>query len=259
MLQWSYYTYWSGPAGRRLRDLHPPRPRLGRGADQRRADDARRRLAVRRVDGLQGRRRGQLPQDPRARARVRRTRPRARRGSSGSPAASVPELLPQARTAPGGRSSATPATTRTRSPPRASATRSATPKRCSRRARRRRSRGARSVRRRDGGLPAARDAHALPIYEFTTQLATLEAAAARDAAAARRRPRQPGRHGRVRQRHRRDRVAGGVLRPRQHRAPHVSGRRRMNDLFRLAAGVALPGRPSVSPTRPGWPWVHGRR
>ena len=67
---------------------------------------------------------------------------------------------------------------------------------------------------------ATRDAHVLPIYEFTTQLATLE-------------PPPPEMqqllgavHGNqdamddVRQHHRRHRVAGRVLRSREHRADH---------------------------------------
>ena len=58
-----------------------------------------------------------------------------------------------------------------------------------------------------------RDAHVLPMYEFTTAARDAGAAAARDAAAARRGARQPGRDGRVRQHQRRHRVAGRVLRP----------------------------------------------
>ena len=65
-----------------------------------------------------------------------------------------------------------------------------------------------------------RDTHSMPMYEFTTQLATLE-------------PPPPemqqllgGIHGnqtadgRLRQHHRRDPLARRVLRPRQHRGPH---------------------------------------
>ena len=75
MLQWSYYTYWSGlPVDGFEITIRPDRG-FGALPDERRADAARRRLAVRRVGGLQDRRRGELPQDARARARVRRARP----------------------------------------------------------------------------------------------------------------------------------------------------------------------------------------
>ena len=60
----------------RLRDHDPARQRLGRGRHERRADDARRRLAVRRIVGVQGRCGGQLPQDARAVASVRRAHAR---------------------------------------------------------------------------------------------------------------------------------------------------------------------------------------
>ena len=93
MLQWSYYTYWSGLPVDGFEIVHPPRPRLGGAPDERRPDAARRRLAVRRVDGLQGRRRGQLPQDPRARRPSSPSASAARRARSGSPAASVPNFF----------------------------------------------------------------------------------------------------------------------------------------------------------------------
>ena len=93
MLQWSYYTYWSGlPVDGFEIYIRPDRGWAAVG-DQRRPDDARRRLALRRVAGLQGRHRGQLPQDARARPRVRRARPRPRRARSGSRAASVPNFF----------------------------------------------------------------------------------------------------------------------------------------------------------------------
>ena len=50
-----YYTYWSGlPDGRPLRGVHPTGPGMGSGADARRPDTRRRRLAVRGVRGEQG-------------------------------------------------------------------------------------------------------------------------------------------------------------------------------------------------------------
>ena len=84
------------------------------------------------------------------------------------------QLLPQALSAPAGDSSATPVTTRTRSPRRASATRSATRRRSPRRSTRPSPACARSTRRWPT-TTATRDEHAMPIFEFTTQLATLEA------------------------------------------------------------------------------------
>ena len=91
-----YYTYWSGlPMDGRFEVCIRPGPRVRGGADARRADAGRRRLAVRGVRGQQERRRGQLPGDVRPRARVRRADPRRHargplRGHGGA------ELLPPA-------------------------------------------------------------------------------------------------------------------------------------------------------------------
>ena len=83
-----YYTYWSGlPMDGRFEVYIRPTAGFARGADERRPDAGRRRLAVRGVRGEQARRRGQLP------ARCSSSRPSspsgsaartARRGSSGT-------------------------------------------------------------------------------------------------------------------------------------------------------------------------------
>ena len=148
----------------------------------------RRRLAVRRGRRRTGRHRGATSSRPlELAARVRRAGPRGaprverfhRRRPSRTSSAS--------RTAPAGRWSATPATTRTRSPRRASPTPSATPS-CGRARWTTAFSGRRPVRR--GAWRAtrqARDASVLPIYEFTSQLATLAPPPPETAAASRRR------------------------------------------------------------------------
>ena len=83
------------------------------------------------------------------------------------------ELLSASPTAPAGRWSATPATTRTSSPPRASTTPSGTPS-CAPPRYDEVFSGARPFEDAMGDYQATRDAHVLPMYEFTTQLATLE-------------------------------------------------------------------------------------
>ena len=125
-LQWSYYTYWSGLAGRRVRDRDPARSRLGSGSHQRRPHDARR------SDGPSPRPRRTRPTSRATTSRRWSWRPSSpsesapRPGRSGSREARA-RTSSASRSAPGGRSSGMPATTRTRSPPRASATHSATP------------------------------------------------------------------------------------------------------------------------------------
>ena len=66
---------------------------------------------------------------------------------------------------------------------------------------------------------AERDTHSMPIYEFTTQLATLEPPPPEMQQLLGSHPRQPARDGCLRQRHRRDALPHRVLRPRQHRRP----------------------------------------
>ena len=95
MLQWGYYTYWSDLPVDGFEIVIRP----DRGWAALPTNDGLTMLvvglAVRRVDRLQGRRRGQLPQDARARARVRRARPR--RATRGAVLRRVrPQLLPQA-------------------------------------------------------------------------------------------------------------------------------------------------------------------
>ena len=72
MLQWSYYTYWSGLPVDGFEIVVRP----DRGWAAMPTNDgltlARRRLALLRVHGVQGRRRSQLSQDPRTGPRVRR-------------------------------------------------------------------------------------------------------------------------------------------------------------------------------------------
>ena len=69
----------------------------------------------------------------------------------------------------------------------------------------------------------ARDEHAMPIYEFTTQLATLEPPPPEMQQLLVRRESDRGGHGRVREHRRRDDVADRVLRSRAHRADHGRG------------------------------------
>ena len=59
------------------------------------------------------------------------------------------------------------------------------------------------LRRRHGRLPATRDTHVLPMYEFTAELATLQPPPPELQQLLGGRPRQPGGDGRLRQRHRR--------------------------------------------------------
>ena len=158
--------------GRPLRGLHPPGPGFAACAHPRRPDAGRRRLAVRGVRGQQGRRRRQLPQDVRPGAGLRRADPR-RQARSALRRHGGAELLPQALSARAGRWSATPATTRTSSPPRASPTPSATPSCAPPRWTRRSPVPAPSTPR-WATTRSTRDEHVLPMYEFTCQLATLE-------------------------------------------------------------------------------------
>ena len=141
-------------------------------AHQRRPDTRHRRLAVRRVRGQQDGHRGQLP--ARISSSCRRSpsgsaAPSARRASSARPCRTS-SASPTVRA---GRWSETPATTRTSSPPRASPTPSGTPS-CAPPP------GPGVLRRPDPSTrrwrdyQATRDEQVLPIYEFTTQLATLE-------------------------------------------------------------------------------------
>ena len=158
--------------GRAVRNLHPRTPRIRGGADARRTDAHRRRLAVCGIRGQQEGRRGPLPENVRPRARVRGTHARCetrgavcRRGRARTSSAS--------RTVPGGRSSAMRVTTRTRSRRRASPTPFATPSSVPS-AVDQTFTGARSFDDAMGEYQRTRDQHVLPMYEFTCQLATLE-------------------------------------------------------------------------------------
>ena len=189
--------------------------RLGRVPDQRRPDARRRRVAdAPSSRRLPGRRRGQLSQDLRAGARVRRAGPRRDAAKRASPAPATCRTSSASRTGRDGRWSATPDTTRTRSPRSASPTRSATPSCC--------------VDALDesfaGGEPFD-DAMARVPADSATKRLTADvrvhlsardagAAAARDAAAPRRRARQPRGDGRLRQCDGRHPLTGRVLQPR---------------------------------------------
>ncbi len=117
------------PARRRLGDHHHYRSRLGCSTNQRRPHDARRRLAGIGSRQLQGRRRGQLPEHTRNGTRRSPTESVAQPDKIVSPVAE--SRTSSARpTGQDGRSSATPATPRTRSPPTASPTRSADAELC---------------------------------------------------------------------------------------------------------------------------------
>ena len=179
-----YYTYWSGlPMDGRFEVYIRPGPGMGGGADARRPDARRRRLAVRRVRGQQERRRGQLPEDVRPGARVRRAHPR-RQARGALRRHRRPELLPQALRARAGRWSATPATTRTSSPRRGSRDAFRDAELCATALDESFS-GARVLRRRDGRVPVdARRARAADV-RVHLPARDARAAAARDAAAAR--------------------------------------------------------------------------
>ena len=169
----AYYTYWSGlPMDGRFETYIRPHRGFAAAPTHDGLTLIGRRLAVRGVRGQQEGRRGQLPEDVRPRARVRRTHPRAPSAKRGSPARRC-RTSSASRTAPAGRWSATRATTRTRSPRRASPTPSATPSSARRRSTRRSAARVRSTTR-WASTSAARDEHVLPMYEFTCQLATLE-------------------------------------------------------------------------------------
>ena len=158
--------------GRAVRNLHPRTPRIRGGADARRTDAHRRRLAVRGIRGQQEGRRGQFPEDVRPRARVRGTR--ARRETRGAVCRrGRAEFLPQAvrswlgaRRRCGLQQGPDHGAGHQRRLPRRRALRH--------RARTRRSRGARSFDDAMGEYQRTRDEHVLPMYEFTCQLATLE-------------------------------------------------------------------------------------
>ena len=134
-------------------------------------------------------------------------------GWSRSPAERCPTSS-ASRTARAGRWSATPATRRTRSPPKACPTPSVTPS-CAPLPSTRPCGAARSFDDAMSAYQLTRDAQVLPIYEFTTQLATLEPPPPEvqqllGAVAGNQRG-----DGHVRRRRRRHRVARGVLRARR--------------------------------------------
>ena len=169
---WRYYTYWSGLPVDGVRDSSA-RSWLGARPDERRPDAGRRRLAVRRGDAYKADVEANYMQTlelaPEFAERVRgatRESSASRRGRCRTSSAS--------RSGRAGRWSATPGTTRIRSRRRASATRSATRSRASAAIDETLSRRTAVRRRTWPSTSAARDAHVLPMYEFTTQLATLE-------------------------------------------------------------------------------------
>ena len=168
-----YYTYWSGlPMDGRFETYIRPDRGFAAVADQRRPDAGHRRLAVSPSS---------RPTSTTSRATTSRcwswrrsspsgsAAPRARRASS----APRCRTTSAGRTARAGRWSATPATTRTSSPPRASTTPSATPS-CAPPRWTRRSPAPAPSTTRWARYQATRDQQVLPMYEFTTQLATLE-------------------------------------------------------------------------------------
>ena len=126
------------------------------------------------------------------------------------------------RTAPAGRWSATPATTRTSSPRRESPTRSGTRSCAPPRSTTRSPVPARFDVAMDE-YQATRDEHVLPMFEFTCQLATLEPPPPELQQLLGRGARQPGGDGRLRARQRRSDVTGRVL-LRGERRPHLRRR-----------------------------------
>ena len=219
VLQYAYYTYWQRPARRRLRDRTSGPTAAGRALP---TNDGLTLVVVgwpvRRGRRLQGRRRGQLPRrrsswrpsSPSAvRGATRVERVHRRRGARTSSAS---------RTGRAGRWSATPATTRTRSPRRASPTPSATPSAAPRR----------STRRSRGGRPFD---DAMAAYQRPATRRAARSTSSRPSWRRSRRRRRScsscwprwtatTRRWTVRQRDRRHLVAGGVLRARQHRPDH---------------------------------------
>ena len=168
-----YYTYWSGlPMDGRFEAYVRPDRGVRGVAHERRPDARRRRLAVRGVRGQQERHRRQLPQDVRPGAGVRRADPRRPSAKSASSARRC-RTTSASPSGPAGRWSATPATTRTSSPPRASSDAFRDAELCADALDEAFS-GARSFDDAMGEYQSTRDEHVLPMYEFTCQLATLE-------------------------------------------------------------------------------------
>ena len=79
--------------GRAVRNLHSRSPRIRRGADARRFDAHGRRMAPCGIRGQQKGRRGQFPEDVRARAGVRGTRARRRTRAAPFAGAAVPNFF----------------------------------------------------------------------------------------------------------------------------------------------------------------------
>ena len=170
-LQWAYYTYWRDLPVDGFSHRHPPRPGLGCLPDQRRAHP-RSSWA------------GPMPRPPPTRPTSRATTCAPSSWRPSSPPASAPppgwsrspgERCPTSCASPtdrAGRWSATPATRRTRSPPKACPTPSVTPS-CARLPSTPSLRGSSSFDDAMSAYQLTRDAQVLPIYEFTTQLATL--------------------------------------------------------------------------------------
>ena len=169
----AYYTYWSGVPARRRRALPPRRAHGHRRPHQRRAHDRHGLLAAGRVPPRPGGHRAQLPRGGR---RWRPPSPSAC-APAGAPSASTAPASSRSssagRSAPAGRWWATPATTRTRSRRRASATPSATPS-CSPARSTRASRGHRPLDDALADYERRRNEAALPLYDFTYELAGLE-------------------------------------------------------------------------------------
>ena len=205
-----YYTYWSGlPMNGRFETYIRPDRASRRGRRTTTSRSSSRGWPYRGVRGEQEGRRGQLPQDARTRARVRRAAPRrhsARRASSARPC----RTTSASPSVPAGRWSATPATTRTSSRRRASTTPSGTPS-CAPTALDEAFSGARPFDVAMAGYQTTRDEHVLPMYEFTCQLATLEPPPPEMQQLLGGGARQSGGDGRVRAGQRRRDVAGRVL------------------------------------------------
>ena len=189
----AYYTYWSGlPMDGRFETYIRATPRIRRGADARRLDAHRRRMAVCGIRGQQEGHRGQLSEDVRSRARVRGARLRGAKREAPFAGAAVPNFFRK----PYGPGWALVGDAGYNKDPITAqgitdAFRDAELLR--HRAGPERSRGSAPVRRGDGRVPAhSRRARAADV-RIHVPAGDAGAAAARDAAVVRRDPRQPGR------------------------------------------------------------------
>ena len=169
-----YYTYWSGlPMDGRFEVYIRPDRGFAAWPDQRRPDARRRRLAVRGVRGQQARRRGQLPEDVRAGAGVRRPHPRRHAARRASSAPRCPNFFRKPY-GPGWALVGDAGYNKDFITAQGISDAFRDAELCADGAATSRSPAPRPFDDAMGDYQATRDAHVLPMYEFTSQLATLE-------------------------------------------------------------------------------------